>query len=60
VLKSIRPDECDDYKAYLDDILRFYRVFMVDSPNLIPFITQVESTRKQLGDSTATTTTTVK
>ena len=51
VLKSIRPDECDDYKAFLDDILRFYRVFMVDSPNLIPFITQVEATRKQLGDS---------
>ena len=51
VLKSIRPDECDDYGAFLDDILRFYRVFMVDSPNLIPFITQVEATRKQLGDS---------
>jgi len=51
VLKSIRPDECDDYKAFLGDILRFYRVFMVDSPNLIPFITQVEATRKQLGDS---------
>lgn len=55
VLKSIRPDECDDYKAFLDDILRFYRVFMVDSPNLIPFITQVEATRKQLGDSPAVT-----
>ena len=55
VLKSIRPDECDDYKAFLDDVLRFYRVFMVDSPNLIPFITQVEATRKQLGDSLAVT-----
>jgi len=55
VLKSIRPDECDDYKAFLDDILRFYRVFMVDSPNLIPFITQVETTRNQLGTSPAVT-----
>jgi len=51
VLKSIRPDECDDYKAFLDDVLRFYRVFMVDSPNLIPFITQVEATRKQLANT---------
>jgi hypothetical protein len=55
VLKSIRPDECDDYKAFLDDVLRFYRVFMVDSPNLIPFITQVEATRNQLGNSPAVT-----
>ena len=55
VLKSIRPDECDDYAAFLDDVLRFYRVFMIDSPNLIPFITQVEATRKQLGDSPAVT-----
>jgi hypothetical protein len=60
VLKSIRPDECDDYKAFLDDILRFYRVFMVDSPNLIPFITQVEATRKQLGDSAPAVTPVVK
>jgi hypothetical protein len=49
VLKSIRPDECDDYAAFLGDILKFYRVFTVDSPNLIPFITQVEATLKQVG-----------
>jgi len=48
VLKSIRPDECDDYPAFLEDILRFYRVFTLDCPNLIPFITQVEATLKQV------------
>jgi len=48
VLKSIRPDECDDYAAFLEDVLRFYRVFQVDCPNLIPFITQVEATIKSV------------